>query len=75
MVTPFNLSGNSVCGIENFNLRFWELVADAGELHLHVLELLEPAALLPLPCLEAPQGITNVGVLVNLDLEHNYMNK
>ena len=46
-----NSSGNSVFGIENVNLRFWEFVADAGKLHQHVFELLEPAALLPLPCL------------------------
>ena len=51
MVTPSNLSGNSVFGIEHFNLWFWECVADAGKLHLHVFELLEPAALLQLPCL------------------------
>ena len=32
-------------------LVFLEFVADAGKLHQHVFELLEPAALLPLPCL------------------------
>ena len=46
-----NSSGNSVFGIEHFNLRFLEFVADAGKLHQHVFELLEPAALLPLPCI------------------------
>ena len=61
-VPLFSQSQPSLCGcticfrelvffwIENVNLRFWEFVADAGKLQ-HVFELLEPAALLPLPCL------------------------